>query len=471
MDRRAFMRASAAGVTTILLASSSQKKAGASQPAGPRAIFLVTIDTLRADHMGSFGYFRDTTPFLDRLAAQGALFTNCFSATSSTLPAHATILTGLQLPQHKVLSNYHGAMDPQIRTLPECLLEAGYDTAGFVSTSYLNVLERGFEHFDEHQRQSEESYRSAVNTVDSAVDWLEARDPNDRFFLWIHLFDPHLPYGPPAEFLDAMQLPTDKAKRDALVYWTRDQHKRYECPPWRGAYEPFIEDHNRYDAEIAYVDHELKRLYTCAADKALIRDSLWVITADHGEGLGNHDLQGHSKHIYHEQLHVPLIILRTNEPAGGRRIDALVHHVDLFPTLLQLVEQRAPKQPVPIEGRSLVPLIGGGASWTQKGLAYSQRRSKPQRAGRPHRAEHPVYAVYDTESKYIVTGNEEDELYDLRNDPLELSNLARRSLESRDRLHRIATTRFQHLTESAEAIAEPSANDAHDETLKALGYL
>ncbi len=165
----------------------------------PHTIVLVTIDTLRADHLGCYGYTRTTSPFIDVLAFQGVLFELGFAASSTTVPSHASLLTGLYPSQHGVRRNGH-KLPETAPLLTEALAEHGYETAGFVSTNghfAASGIDRGFSHFDEPgQGGSAKAARSAERTVAFAGDWLRARRSAAPLFLWVHVFDPHSPYRP-----------------------------------------------------------------------------------------------------------------------------------------------------------------------------------------------------------------------------------------------------------------------------------
>lgn len=154
---------------------------------------LVTIDTLRADHVGFAGYFRPTTPFLDRIADEGTVFTDCVSSASLTGPSHASMLTGLFPPQHGIVTNAQG-LDPATPTLPAALAEAGWQTAAFTGVRFLQQLRSGFDAFHPApgRAEGEATFRPAEETVDAVLDWWSTgRDPDRPTFVWVHFFDVH----------------------------------------------------------------------------------------------------------------------------------------------------------------------------------------------------------------------------------------------------------------------------------------
>ncbi|MHC4220645.1 MAG: sulfatase, partial [Planctomycetota bacterium] len=169
-------------------------------------ILLITLDTLRADHLSCYGYPRRTSPFIDSIAAEGVRFTRAFAPMATTVPSHASMLTGLYPLQHGVLKNGNRLSD-DVGTLPEILASAGFETAGFVSTNRHFAdgnLHQGFRHFDEPAPEGLElQYRCAEQTLDTARAWLAQTPPPPRLFLWIHLFDPHMPYVERQTHLDA----------------------------------------------------------------------------------------------------------------------------------------------------------------------------------------------------------------------------------------------------------------------------
>lgn len=428
----------------------------------PNAVVLVTLDTLRADHLGCYGYFRATSPFLDRLAREGLLFDNAFSAVSQTSPAHASLFSGLYPAQHRIARNGMGfpPLAPRSAgTLAEAFAGAGYDTAAFMAVRFLAPVARGFRHVDAQGLWRH--YRQADETVDRALAWLGHKRPADRFLLWIHLFDPHRPYRAPRAERERLALETP-AEVEAFARRVVAEHRL--APGFYATPGALAAQYGEYDAEVAFADRQLARLFEAMAARGFHERALWIVTADHGEGLGSHGYKGHGRHIYREQLHVPLILWGPGVPAG-RRTSELVRHVDLLPTLLELLGVQARWRPR-LPGRSLVPLLREPERRLPRVLAFAQRRPPD-----PGWEQGDVFTVFDRDWKYIVHSQGRDEFFDLRSDPHELNNLASRVSAVKDALARTSRemlTRFND--EGREAEVRPVDPGLRDE-LRALGYV
>jgi arylsulfatase A-like enzyme len=291
-------------------------------------IVLVSIDTLRADHLGCYGAAFAHTPRLDALAAGGVRFANAISPAPLTLPSHTTLLTGLDPPEHGVRHNGVFRLTDDVPTLAEHLREAGFATAAFVAAYVLDRqfgLDRGFDRYDD--RTSQPRYgrgmltfpeRPANEVVDAALEWL-ASAPG-RFFLWVHLYDPHAEYRPPAGFASA-----------------------FPARP--------------YDGEIAFADFQVGRLLAALDQRFPDGRTLVVVTADHGESLGEHGEATHSHLVYDATQHVPLIVQGPGLPRGGV-VEDVVALRDVAPTVLDLLGV----PPLPgATGRSLAEAVRGGA--------------------------------------------------------------------------------------------------------------
>jgi arylsulfatase A-like enzyme len=277
------------------------------QGAGPPSILLVTLDTTRADRIGAYGRDGARTPTLDRLARQGILFERAIAPTPITLPSHASILTGVYPTAHGVRDNGVFRLAPEARLVSEVLAERGWRSAAFVGSFVLHPrfgLDQGFEVYQAPQPAREplrDLYveRPADAVVDDALAWLAELGADERFFVWVHFFDPHMPYEPP--------------------------------PAWR---RPSV---HPYDGEIAFCDAQLGRLLDVLEESGRARNLLVAVTADHGESLGQHGEETHGIFIYQATLHVPLILGGAPvERANGRRIAHAVSTVDLPATLLTL---------------------------------------------------------------------------------------------------------------------------------------
>jgi len=349
-------------------------------------IVLITIDTLRTDRISCYGSDRVDTPNIDGFAGEGVLFTNAATTVPFTLPAHSSILTGLYPPGHGVRENVGYTLDPRVPTLAEVLSIAGWSTAGFVSAFVLDGrwgVGRGFgRFFDDFDLSGFESanlssvQRRGDETVAEAIRWLDERPPDRPFFLWLHLYDPHDPYEPPE--------------------------------PYRSGYAD-----RPYDGEVAFTDSLIGEFRKAFEDRGLLGSTLFILTSDHGEGLGDHGESSHGFFLYDTTVHVGLIVrLPGGEPAG-RTVDAAVSHVDLVPTILDAVGLDAPQ---PLDGESLLPLIAGIGGDSSRGV-YSESLYPLLHYGwAPLRA-------YRTEDHKLVSAPR-PEVFDVRADPREEHDLS-----------------------------------------------
>jgi arylsulfatase A-like enzyme len=349
----------------------------------PRAerILLITVDTLRADHVGAYGDAQAHTPTLDALAAAGTRFDAAISPTPITLPAHATLLTGLEPPRHGVRGNGVFALPAEIPTLAEHLRRAGFATAAFVGAIVLDRhygLDRGFAHYDDRMslrhatRGGGYAERRAEAVVDAALAWLANAPP--RFFAWVHVYDPHAEYDPPPAWKD--RVPGDG-----------------------------------YRSEIAYADAQLGRLLAAVAARFPDGRTLVVVTADHGESLGEHGEPTHSFTLYDATQRVPLIVAGPGIAAGASRAE-VVRLADLAPSVLAL----AGAEPFgDADGGDLSPLLRGRVGESRS--AYVETID-----GCINQGWSPLYGVRTQRWKYVRAPR--PELYDLAADPREERDLA-----------------------------------------------
>lgn len=355
------------GLTLLLACTASDP---ALPPGGPRPdIVLISVDTLRADHVGVYGYARQTTPVLDRLAQGGARFAHARSPSPWTLPAHTTMLTGL-LPHHHQVVEDTLKIGGSLPWLPEALGQAGYATGAFVSTLYVGRrfgFDRGFSMFEDFGVRDEKKNLSgslhAEQVVDSALSWM-AEQKDQSVFLFIHLYDVHYPYTPPSPGDEAFDRPGGPGDPKYKNYaW----HKRHPLSEAQLAHQIA-----QYDEEIRYADHHIGRLLDAFA--AANREALVVVTADHGEELGERGSWGHAHTLYPEQLHVPLIVSGAGVPAGTVS-DSVVGLHDLAATLAE-----AAGIPWGGDGLSLWPALRG-ESLPERAFLADTSRFKSNRLG------------------------------------------------------------------------------------------
>lgn len=310
-------------------------------------VLLITVDTLRADHLSSYGYPLETTPNMDALAERGVVFERAIAAASTTAPAHASIMTSRFTRGHSIGFLNDGSRLEGGVTLAEIFRERGYRTAGFVGNLVLqrrNGFDRGFEFYDDElptpelNRASRIRERRAEDTTERALAWL-AEPSDEPVFLWVHYQDPHGPYAPPAEHVGRFRLPSPEGEPALPVV---ESELPWEAIPAYQALEGLSHAsayRGRYADEIFYADRSIGRLVE--AFEGLGGKAVVLLTADHGESLGEEGRYFMHGFATTPQLaHVPFILVAPGLPAT-RRSD-LVHHIDVMPTLLDLAGLPAP---------------------------------------------------------------------------------------------------------------------------------
>jgi arylsulfatase A-like enzyme/Tfp pilus assembly protein PilF len=399
---------------------------------------LVTIDTLRADRLACYGSRTVETPALDRIAREGALAQHASVHVPLTRPSHVTIFTGLYPAEHGIRDNVSPALEASVPTLGRLLKDAGFRTAGFVSSivvSSQSGLSRGFDLYSDTFDVGRDDARF-LNTIQKrgdgptaeAIAWLEARRAEaqpQRLFVWLHLYDPHDPYEPPEPYA-----------------------ARYADRP--------------YDGEVAWSDELVGRLDGALERLGLRNDTLLVVTSDHGEGLGDHGEAVHGYFVYESTLHVPLL-LRGAGIAPGRRLSTIARSVDLMPTFLDLLGVSRPDG-LRLSGRSLAGALRG-ASPPPDEPTYAESLTPLLHFGWSD-----LRTLRDGRWKYIQAPR--PELYDLRDDPGEEKNLV---AEQPERAAAFRSALGRRLEAEKATAATPSAAAAIPpellEQLGALGYV
>jgi choline-sulfatase len=376
-------------------------------------IVLITIDTLRADRVG-----RGLTPAIDALAQRGVRFVNARATAPLTLPSHVSIMTGLLAVSHGVREN-GAAFKPGQPTLAGTLKGGGYQTAAFVGAFVLDRrfgLAGGFDRYDDRVRRNPdaaerlEAERRGSEVVDAALAWMQSTA--SPYFLWVHLYDPHVPYAPPPDYL---------ARAGG----------------------------NAYDGEVAYADAQVGRISAAIGARSVQRSTLIVVAGDHGEGLGEHDERTHGMLAYDSTLRVPLILAGPGADGKGRAIDAPVSLIDVAPTLLRRAGL------TPSAAMRGVDLLGPLAADRD---VYAETQY-PRAAGW-----HALAALAGERWKLVLSS--EAELYDIANDPGERTNVASAHPGIVDGM----TSRLRQI-EATAAAAPASVDPAVTERLRALGYV
>ena len=333
-------------------------------------VVLVSIDTLRPDHLSIYDYERGTTPMLAEFDTEGVIFDEAIAAQTSTAPSHASMLTGLYPPAHGVRQNRSRLADG-VPTLGEILGAAGYRTAGFVSGFTLNAahtgLDRGFDLYDD----LEERERRAAATLRRVMVWLEeAAAGSEPLFLFVHFYDPHYSYNAPEPFASQYLKPGTPHRREPVADLERLRAGDREP----GELDEYI---RRYDGEIAYADYAFAVLRKALRELRLWDDSIVIVVSDHGETLDERSWAlDHGGRVTEEQIRIPLAIRLPGGRHGGHRVAAAAHHVDLLPTLLDLLGHPVPEG---LHGRSLRPLIEGREPDSPDRALLSYARALPER--------------------------------------------------------------------------------------------
>lgn len=398
-------------------------------------LLLITLDTTRPDHLGCYGSKAAQTPVLDALARGGLLVTDAVTTVPTTLPAHASLLTGLYPPNHGVRRNGEYRLAEEKMTLAELLREQGYETAAFVSAFVLDArfgLNQGFDIYDDKVtpsallNQSDTlKERTAGTVTDAAIEWIETRGTEKPFFAWVHYFDPHYPWAAPEPF--AGRFP-------------------------QGA----------YDAEIAYMDSEIGRLLISLEKRKITQRTLVVALGDHGEGLGEHGEAAHDFFIYESVMRVPFILSCPGLFQGPQVLgERTVSLVDLVPTTLELLGLAAPPS---IDGISLA----------QRQVDADRAIYMESLAPYTDYAWAPLFGLRRHDFKYIRAP--QPELYDLVEDPAEQRNLEPvphgRALAARDRMQ-VELEEMLAGWEGVEAAAAEARADSAEvlARLQSLGYM
>jgi arylsulfatase A-like enzyme/Tfp pilus assembly protein PilF len=390
-------------------------------------LLLVTIDTLRADRLGSYGYAQASTPVLDRLARRGARFESALTSVPLTGPAHSTILTGLYPPVHGVRDNVVFVLDPRHQTLATLLKKRGYRTGAFVSAYPVAGafgFRQGFDDFSEGFHESQNpgtggAERPANEAVDAALAWLGKDEPGP-FFAWLHLYDPHSPYRPPAPY-------------DA----------RFKDRP--------------YDGEIAFADAQLGRVLEWLRASGHDEDTVIAMVADHGESLGEHNEATHAILIYQATLRVPFLLAGPGVPAGTV-VTSRVGTVDLLPTVLGLLGFDAPPG---LPGLDLRVALKGGRLPPQPLYAESL-------FGRLNCRWSSLRAWVQADWK-LIDGSE-PELYNLSEDPSESRNLAADDAERVRHLQNALHAAVRQMTPGGDHARANPISPEQEERLRSLGY-
>lgn len=394
---------SACALVVVLLGGACSGRPSPPSVGGPNIIIFL-VDTLRSDHLGVFGYHRDTSPVLDRWAREAVVFEQAYSPTSWTKPATVSLLSGLDPLSHRVEASY-AVIPANVRLLSERLKAGGYAT--FAAVTNPNVLpvwgfDRGFD--DYHDLES----KAQGSRADAILDYVTKRIPvfarAQPFFLYLHLLDPHLPYDSPAPF--DTRFPREPAFP-----------QKYSIAA--------------YDGEIAFVDSQFERLLRLLDDHGLDENTMVIFTADHGEEILDHGHIGHGGNLFDEVVRVPLLIRFPRRAHAGTTVSRRVSLIDVVPTVISVLGQPAPSG---LDGRDLTTLLDSeGSSWEERDLFLSldpgESKHEPEDVNL-------MRGVLSGPYKYLRRARPiaSESLFNIDEDPFEEVNLAVSDPDSRSRL-------------------------------------
>ena len=414
----------------ILLAAAS----AAAAPNSSLNVVVLTIDTLRADHIGCYGYKQIRTPNIDALAAEGTRFEHAYTPVPVTLPAHSAIFTGT----YPMLSGMHdfsaNKLSAQQLTLASVLKQQGYVTGAVIGSAVLDSrfgLNQGFDFYYDHfdfsrldESNLDEMERPGDVVADQALDWL-GKNYQKKFFLWMHLYDPHYPYHPPA--------------------------------PYNQEYASHL-----YDGEIAFADAQVGRLLRFLKDKGLYQSTVVVLAGDHGESLGEHGEKTHGFFIYNATLHVPLLV-HVPETKQQKLVSRPVNLVDIMPTVLRILKMEVPPQ---VQGQDLLALI----SQESPDKREDDTRTLYAETFLP-RLHFNWSELRGAETKnYHFIDAPKPELYDLVRDPGETQNLFNQKKAVAEEMRAKLARVIREYSASAELAEKTGLDPALMERLKSLGY-
>jgi arylsulfatase A-like enzyme len=451
---------------------------GAPSPStdGSFNLVILSIDTLRPDHLGCYGYHRNTSPNLDLLARRSAVFDQAVTVHVTTAPAHGSILTGRYPGGHGILRNGM-RLTEGVPTLADHLGDRGWATGGFVSGWTLQRhtgLDRGFSIYDDRlgePRYGAGARRAGIATTGAALAWLENRiRADERFFLFLHVFEPHWPYEPPAE--DALQFLPGQSELTTLgkpLNLARLLELNRLSEPEQAEFTA------RYDGEILVADRLLGHLLGLLETMDAVGNTVLIVLSDHGETLFEREwTMDHGARPYEEQVRVPLILHIPGDRSAGRRVPDQVSLIDITPTVLDILGIEPPEG---VQGRSLLPLARGEAADPSPRPAFITARTEPQRLPRvtePLAKGALARAIRLPGIKLVEYPTTErrwhPELYSLVDDPGETEDLVDAMFDTAASLHR-ELERWQTTSGIDPFTPAPQLEPDVEAALRVLGYI
>jgi len=422
------------------------------QPSSPHVV-LVSLDTVRADHLGCYGYFRNTTPELDRFVDECVRFEKVESASNQTLPAHASMFSSRFPREHGAVSNEF-KVKPAFPLISTVLSAEGYETVGVIAAHPLNPefgLSRDFEFYDhiegdgpEYDHTHKRTGDEVVKRVADAIRWRERERP---LFLFVHFWDSHQPYHNTDETKDLF-------KRDQAL---EEYMEKQGCNAFRI---------NRYDGSLRALDGWLADLIDLLRKKKILDHAFLIITSDHGEAMGEHNHEYHGMTLYEEETFVPLIIRLPGAEMAGMTVPQRVSNIDIAPTIYDFLGVAGPEGMV---GRSLMPLIRKQPG-EESDIYMARMWNEPRKDKNTREMFVPeTLAIVQGDWKLIWKLDGDNELFNLAEDPLELNNLVS---QSPDKEKALLEMLMKHRDNIGPMPREaPKLSPQALKGLKALGYI
>lgn len=432
-------------------------------------VLILVVDALRADHVGCLGYERNTTPFIDSLAADGVLFTQAVSNSNATRSTVPSIFTLVYPSVHGILGRDGPVLSPRFVTLAEILKNQGYATQAYMPNGPLRRVfnfDQGFDIYDDRIMGfgKLERYDSALPINESILSWIDGHG-NKRFFMYVHYVEPHSPYHPPPAY-DKMFYGTDAANHVRTI----EDKELERLKRSSGKTFPLeINDLNfylaQYDAEIRYADDQIKHLLDNLQQRGLLENTAIFLTADHGEAFLEH---GHWMHatspLYEEVIHVPLIAKLPGSERKGLRFDGPVHTFDISATILDLLDLTPD---FTVQAKSLLPIINGEV---ERQWEYTFVESLNERVLRNREWKFIIRGPLRRGRKALKT---RQELYNLLEDPSESNNLVRQEPEKAKELRAklLAVAQLNSRLSKGNVVETKTLDKETIDQLRSLGYL
>ncbi|MCP4712889.1 MAG: sulfatase [Planctomycetes bacterium] len=449
--------AATASLAPYLWVGGCGKSAGVKKP----NIILITVDTLRADHLGCYGYGKNTSPFIDKFSQESMVYENCFSQAPVTSSSFASILSGY-LP-HETMVYENLPLPGEVETIEKTLQRQGYQTGAVVSNFNLRRevgWAEGFDHFDDDlkSRERNRNYNESIahQTTERSINIL-SKLTSEQMFMWVHYQDPHGPYTPPADYAEQFKVDNERHRSLRINSGVSGYGgiPSYQKLGISTDYHHYV---SQYDGEISYMDQEFERLIQAIKKMGLYDNSLIIFTADHGEGMGENDYYfAHGENLHRSLLHVPLMV-RYGSDLIGRRSNN-VQHIDIVPTIHKFIDLETEMQ---FRGQDLL-------------VEQKESREIFAEMSSPMNNDGPKFCLMKDECKLIYTPvSNKYQMFDVSVDPEERRNLidnAEYRHRTQDLQARLDDIRHENLIGQEIANEMPALSPADREILRALGYV